>query len=245
MKHLKTTIFGLSFTLFSLNLSAQQPTIDDSLITTVATSEFISESNSLSVSSNFTNGISHHYSTKSLQTHSLSNPLLPTLKGFFLSNINNGALQEFNLGMQHDDSKKKFFFDNRRNRYSSLWTFASLNYLYADVAGLMDKNLLNQYQNGVVNGLKITPQFLTFAAAFLQVPIANVFLPQIIKNEKTLRWVQIVSGAFMTLVQSATLFIGKPTPYYVLFSALEIGATAYITFDAIKWKPKKKEILID
>ena len=35
---------------------------------------------------------------------------------------------------------------NRRLKYSSLWAFTCLNYLYADVIGLMDMNLLNQYQ---------------------------------------------------------------------------------------------------
>ena len=135
--------------------------------------------------------------------------------------------------------KMIFILNNRRNRYSTLWTFAALNYIYADLVGLMDKNILNQYQNGVVDGTSITPIFLTIAAAFMQIPLSNVFLPQVIKNERTLRWVQIASGAIMTLVQSGTLFVGTPTPYYVLFSAIEIGTTAYITFDAIKWKPKK------
>jgi hypothetical protein len=137
--------------------------------------------------------------------------------------------------------EKNGFFNNRRNIYSGLWAFASLNYLYADIAGLMDMNLLNQYQQGVVDGVKITPQFLTAAAVFMQIPLSNVFLPQVIKNEKTLRWVQIASGAVMTLVQAGTLFYGKPSPYYVLFSVVEIAATSYITLDAIKWKPKNKQ----
>ena len=121
----------------------------------------------------------------------------------------------------------------------------NISYLYADLVGVMDKNKLVQYQTGVVNGVKITPEFLTVAAGFMQVSLANVFLPQVIKNERTLRWVQIASGTLMTLVQSATLFVGKPTPYYVLFSAIEIGTTAYITFDAIKWKPKKKNKIVE
>jgi hypothetical protein len=139
---------------------------------------------------------------------------------------------------------KKFFFDNRRNRYSSLWAFASLNYLYADLVGLMDKNKLVQYQTGIVEGVKITPQFLTVAAGFMQIPLANVFLPQVIKNERTLRWVQIASGTVMTLVQTGTLFVGKPAPYYTLFSVFEIAATTYITIDAIKWKTERKKPII-
>lgn len=129
---------------------------------------------------------------------------------------------------------------NRRLRYSSLWAFTSLNYLYADLVGLMDVNLLSQYQTGTVNGIAITPEFLTVAAAYMQLPLANVFLPQVIKNERTLRWVQIISGSIATLVQGSTLFVGQPSPYYTLFSVIEMSATAYITIDALKWKIAKK-----
>ena len=86
----------------------------------------------------------------------------------------------------------------------------------------------------------MTPGFLAGSAAFMQIAIANVFLPQLIKNEKTLRWVQIASGTIMTLVQTSTLFVGKPSPYYAVFSGCEIAATSFITLDAIKWKPKAR-----
>lgn len=152
---------------------------------------------------------------------------------------------EVNLKLYSQENEP--FLKNRRNVYSAMWAFASLNYIYADLVGVMDVNKLLQYQTGVVEGLKITPEFLTVAAGFMQIPIANVVLPHIIKNEKNLRWVQIVSGAFMSVVQSGTLFIGKPAPYYVLFSAFEIAATTYITIDAIKWKPnsKKQKVVLD
>ena len=148
------------------------------------------------------------------------------------------SLPKVNLGFQSQEDES--FLKNRRNVYSSMWAFASLNYLYADLVGLMDANIHAQYESGVVEGTRITPGFLTVAAGFMQIPIANVFLPHLIKNEKALRWVQIASGTIMTLVQSGTLFIGTPTPHYALFSAFEIAATSYITIDAIRWKPKPK-----
>lgn len=138
-------------------------------------------------------------------------------------------------------NKNQNMLSNRRLKYSSLWAFTSLNYLYADLVGLMDVNLLSQYQTGIVNGVEITPVFLTVAAAYMQLPLSNVFLPHVIKNDKTLRWVQIVSGSIATLVQGATLFVGKPSPYYILFSAIEIGVTTYLTIDAIKWKVGKNK----
>lgn len=154
-----------------------------------------------------------------------------------LLNFSSNKVHPVNMDLSLSSQENEPFFKNRRNLYSSMWAFTSLNYLYADLVGVMDKNMLVQYQAGVVDGVKITPKFLTVAAGFMQIPLANVFLPHIIKNEKTLRWVQIASGTIMTLVQSGTLFVGKPTPYYALFSAFEIAATTYISIDAIKWKP--------
>jgi hypothetical protein len=126
---------------------------------------------------------------------------------------------------------------NRRMIYSSLWTFASLNYLYADLVQFMDKDEHLKYHTGTVNGFDMSPGFIAGSAVFMQIAISNVFLPHVIKNDRTLRWVQIASGAIMTLVQSATLFVTQPTPYYAVLSGFEIAATAYITIDAIRWKP--------
>ena len=44
-----------------------------------------------------------------------------------------------------------------KSRLSTLWIFASLNYLYCDIASLMDPQLLPQYLRGNVNGLVFTP----------------------------------------------------------------------------------------
>ncbi|WP_310556714.1 DUF6326 family protein [Flavobacterium sp.] len=237
----------MSLALLCTNLSAQQVNTSDSLIAISEIPEFaIASTQSLvSLKPPNTNFTQFPYSSK--LKIDLSNPSLESQRSLLLGQSDNGSSKKYNLNLRLDDEKKNFFLDNRRNRYSSLWAFASLNYVYADLVGIMDKNILVQYQNGVVNGLKITPQFLALGAAYMQIPLVNVFLPQVIKNERTLRWVQIASGAFMTLAQSGTLFIGKPTPYYVLFSMLEIAATTYITIDAIKWKAKsnKKKILVD
>lgn len=242
---LKITILGLSLALLCTNLSAQQANTSDSLVAILEIPELAVESTQSLVSLNPTSNNLTQFSATNKVKFGLSNSSLQSQRSLRLVQSDNGSFQKYNLDLRLDDEKKSFFFDNRRNRYSSLWAFASLNYLYADLVGVMDKNKLVQYQTGVVNGVKITPEFLTVAAGFMQVSLANVFLPQVIKNERTLRWVQIASGAIMTLVQSGTLFVGKPTPYYVLFSAIEIGTTAYITLDAIKWKAKKKNKIVE
>ncbi|MFN3301164.1 MAG: DUF6326 family protein [Sediminibacterium sp.] len=244
MKALKLTVLGLSIALFSTNLFAQQANISDRFTTISEISISAIEPTHLLVSSKPISADITRFSTLSNVKIGASNAFIQSQKSLLLGQSDNGSFQKYNLDLQLDDEKKNFFFDNRRNRYSSLWAFASLNYLYADLVGVMDKNILVQYQNGVVDGLQITPKFLTIGAAYMQVSLANVFLPQVIKNERTLKWVQIASGTIMTVVQSSTLFVGKPTPYYVLFSALEVGTTAYITLDAIKWKAKKKSKIV-
>lgn len=271
MTAVKKTVFGLSITLLTTTCLAQQVALNfsskfkESLIEAdpvtkektnftkeidsrklnfdlCFTNDFLNQSHSIdSLFLEKNGGLGTHFNVMKQNNQPTSNKQI-TLLNF--SCINEGGLKS---GLNFLSHEKEPFFKNRRNVYSSMWAFASLNYLYADLAGLMDKNILLQYQTGVVDGAKITPEFLTVAAGFLQIPIANVFLPHIIKNEKTLRWVQIVSGTIMTLVQSGTLFVGKPTPYYALFSACEIAATTYITIDAIKWKAKsnKKKIILN
>ena len=250
MKSLKVTIIGLSLTLLCSNLFAQHTNVPDCLcvVSEVLHSDFRStDSSELSSRTGndtllFLAKSEIDFESQKHTSHSINN-----VQKSLMFNQPKSVVKADQIDLGVSDEKKDFFLNNRRHRYSSLWAFASLNYLYADLVGVMDKNKLVQYQTGVVEGVKITPQFLTVAAAFMQIPLANVFLPQVIKNEKTLRWVQIASGTVMTLVQSGTLFVGKPTPYYALFSAFEIAATTYITIDAIKWKAKsnKKKFIAD
>jgi Family of unknown function (DUF6326) len=111
---------------------------------------------------------------------------------------------------------------------SSLWTFASLNYLYCDVIGLMDSNMLRQYESGTVDGLVINENFLLGATIMMQVPLSMVFLSTAL-SPRASRIANISAGALMTAVQTATLFVGKPTKYYAFSSGLEIATTAFIT----------------
>jgi hypothetical protein len=41
-------------------------------------------------------------------------------------------------------------------KLSTLWIFVTLNYLYCDVTGLMDPNVLKQYLAGNLGGLQMT-----------------------------------------------------------------------------------------
>lgn len=120
-------------------------------------------------------------------------------------------------------------------RLSTLWIFAILNYLYCDVVGLMDPELLQQFMTGNVGGIHITRGFLLSAAILMEIPISMVFLSRILKYGAN-RWANMIAGGIMTAVQFSTLFFGStPTSYYIFFSVIEIACTALIVWFAWKW----------
>lgn len=123
---------------------------------------------------------------------------------------------------------------SRRALLSTLWIFATLCYLYCDLLSLMDPNLLKQYLAGNAGGMEITQGFLVGASVLMLIPISMVLVSRIL-DYKYNRWANIIAGSIMTLVQVATLFIGQATGYYILFSIVEISATAAIVWTAWKW----------
>src|SRR5210317_109721 len=96
---------------------------------------------------------------------------------------------------------------------STLWIFAVLNYLYADVLSLMNPERLNEFMTGVVGGMTITPLFLFFGAILMETAIVMVLLSRILKY-KWNRITNIASGILHTLAVSASLFVGTPELFY-------------------------------
>jgi hypothetical protein len=123
---------------------------------------------------------------------------------------------------------------NNKTLLSTLWIFVTINYLYCDLIGLMDSNLLKQYFLGTVDGLKINEQFLLLAGILMEIPIAMIVLSKLLKH-KTNCWANIIASSIKTIVMIATLFIGKPTIYYLFFATIEIGTTLFIFGYAIRW----------
>lgn len=123
--------------------------------------------------------------------------------------------------------------DRMKSTISTLWLFATVNYLYCDVVSLMDPNLLKQYLTGSVHGVSVTQGFLLAAGVLVEIPMAMILLSRIL-GPRVNRWANVAAGAVMTAVQLATLFAGKPTLYYVFFSLIEIGTTAAIVW--LAWR---------
>jgi hypothetical protein len=119
-------------------------------------------------------------------------------------------------------------------RLSTLWLFATLNYLYCDVVTVMDPQKLKQFIAGTVGGMEITPGFLLGAGVLVEIPIAMVLLSRVLKYRFN-RWTNIIAGIIMTVVQILTLLPSAPTIYYTFFSIIEIASTSLIVWYAWKW----------
>lgn len=124
-------------------------------------------------------------------------------------------------------------------KLSTLWLFATLNYLYCDVVGMMDPSLLRGYLAGNVGGMTISQGFLLAGGALVEIPIAMVLLSRVLSPTAN-RWANIGAAAFMTVVQAASLFVRAPAPYYVFFSSFEISATLSIAWLAWRAMPARR-----
>ncbi len=132
---------------------------------------------------------------------------------------------------------------DRKIILSTLWIFVMLNYLYCDVLGFMDPELLNQYITGTVNGLVINEEFLLAIAVLLEIPIAMVLLSRIL-NYQANRWSNIIAGAIKTIIMIVTMFVGTPSYYYLFFGIIEIATTSFIVYYAWTWtNPEVEKIM--
>jgi hypothetical protein len=122
-------------------------------------------------------------------------------------------------------------------RLSALWLFAILTYTYGDVVTLMDP-----VKHGSV---QLTEGFLLGGSIFMMIPITMVLLSRLLKYRAS-RWMSIIAGTIMTVALPVTLFVAKPTKYYVFFTVIEITCTALIVLYAWKWRnPEGKYVEAD
>ncbi len=111
-----------------------------------------------------------------------------------------------------------------RASLQTLWIFATLNYVYADVMTLFDKSIVNNLDQTSLFG----------AAVLVETAIAMVLLSRVL-NYRANRWANIVVGAINTVAVLGSLFVGTLHAYYLLFAIIEIATTALIIWRAWKW----------
>jgi len=124
-------------------------------------------------------------------------------------------------------NKKNTEMPDMKVRLSALWLFAILTYTYGDVVALMDP-----VKHGSV---QLTEGFLLGGSIFMMIPITMVLLSRLLKYRAS-RWTSIIAGMIMTASLPVTLFVAKPTMYYIFFTFIEITCTALIVWYAWKWR---------
>ena len=89
-------------------------------------------------------------------------------------------------------------FERRRAVLSTLWIFAVLNYIYADVYTLFFNPVLKpeawkKFLAGDAGGVQITPGFVLVTAILMETAIAMVLLSRVLPYRAN-RWANILSG---------------------------------------------------
>lgn len=129
-------------------------------------------------------------------------------------------------------------------KLSTLWIFATLNFLYCDVVTLMDPSLLKQFLAGNIGGMTVSQGFLLAAGMLVEIPMAMVVVSRTAPSTAN-RWANIIAAALMSMVQIGSLFARTPAPYYAFFSAIEIGTTLVIAWLAWRWQAQEQASRLD
>jgi hypothetical protein len=115
---------------------------------------------------------------------------------------------------------------------STLWIFATLNYLYADVFTL--------FFDPTAKEVIAMPVGVVFVfAVLMETAIAMVLLSRILKYRVN-RWANIIVGVLHTAAVFWLLFVETlPALYYAFFATIEIACTLFIIWYAWSW-PKQE-----
>jgi hypothetical protein len=133
-------------------------------------------------------------------------------------------------------SGRNLSFERSRVILSTLWIFAILNYLYADVMGSMDAEVIETILSGSVGSMEMTPGFFFMGAILMETAIVMVLLARVLAWRAN-RIANIIAGVINTLAVFASMFVkGPPALYYIFFATIEIACTLFIIWFALTWK---------
>ncbi|MFC2009105.1 DUF6326 family protein [Chloroflexota bacterium] len=118
---------------------------------------------------------------------------------------------------------------DRRVIISTLWIFATLNYIYADVFTVFFE----------ADALEATLGFgagavLAFAV-LMETAIVMVLLSRVLAYRAN-RVANIIAGVIHTVAVAASTFVGTPAPFYAFFAVIEIACTVFIIWYAWTWR---------
>jgi hypothetical protein len=125
-------------------------------------------------------------------------------------------------------------FKDRKMVLSTLWTFATLNYIYADVFTVF-------FIPGAQASTAAMPAGAALAfAVLMETAIAMVLLSRLLKYGAN-RWANIIVAAIHTAAVLFFTFLGgtSPAPFSAFFAVIEIACTLFIIWYAWNW-PKSE-----
>jgi len=131
-------------------------------------------------------------------------------------------------------------FERRRVVLSTLWIFALLNYIYADIYMLsfnpvLRPEITKRFAEGYAGDIQITGGFVLVTAILMETAIAMVLLSRVLPYRAN-RWANILSGGLHTLFVAWSLIGYTPTAFYLMFAAIEVACTLFIVWYAWKWR---------
>ena len=118
---------------------------------------------------------------------------------------------------------------DRKVVLSTLWIFAMLNYLYADVFTLFFNPTAHN------ESLAMPQEAVLVFAILMETAIAMVLLSRFLKYGAN-RWANIIAGIFHTALVAWSLTGETPLPFSIFFSSIEIVCTLFIAWYAWKWR---------
>jgi hypothetical protein len=131
--------------------------------------------------------------------------------------------------MEKMDSNQKIpEMKDRKVILSTLWIFATLNYLYADTFTLFFDPTAQE------ETMRMTEGFVLGFAVLMETAIAMVLLSRVLKYRAN-RLANIIAGIIHTAAVFLSMFVGTPALYYIFFATIEISCTLFIVWYAWKW----------
>lgn len=110
---------------------------------------------------------------------------------------------------------------------STLWIFATLNYLYADVFTL-------SFDLRAKETMAMPVETVVVFAVLMETAIAMVLLSRVLTYRAN-RWANVAAGVIHTALVAWSLF-GGATLYYMFFATIEIACTLFIIWYAWQWR---------
>jgi hypothetical protein len=116
---------------------------------------------------------------------------------------------------------------------STLWIFATFNYLYADVFTIFFDPTVHK------DTITMTEGSVLGFAVLMETAIAMILLSRILKYAAN-RWANIIVGILHTAAVSWSLS-QSPAPYYIFFAVIEITCTLFIIWYALRRRRQESQ----